>query len=97
MTNTYVTIHVRKLEDGVYWEQYVKVVQPIFAQLSASPSETYTENKVAKSTGLLYRVKPFLSKHSLSKLYYSYIQSYLNYVNLSRASTNRTDLKKLLR
>ena len=33
----------------------------------------YTENKVTKSIGLLYSAKPFLGKHSLLTLYYSYI------------------------
>ena len=55
---------------------------------------TYTENKVAKSIGLMRRVKPFLGKHSLLKLLYSEL---LKLRKLSRASTNRTDLKKLLR
>ena len=56
----------------------------------------YTENKITKNIGLLYRAKPFLGKHSLLTLYYSYIHTYLNYANLSWASTNRTNLKKLL-
>ena len=56
----------------------------------------YTENKIAKNIGLLYRAKPFLGKHSLLTLYYSYIHTYLNYANLTWASTNRTNLKKLL-
>ena len=56
----------------------------------------YTENKVAKSIGLLYGAKSFLGKHSLLTLHYSYIHTYLNYANLSWASTNRTNLKKLL-
>ena len=56
----------------------------------------YTENKIAKNIGLLYRAKPFLGKHSLLALYYSYIHTYLNYANLTWASTNRTNLKKLL-
>ena len=56
----------------------------------------YTENKIAKSIGLLYRAKPFLGKHSLLTLYYSYIHTHLNYGNFSWASTNRTNLKKLL-
>ena len=56
----------------------------------------YTENKIAKNIGLLYRAKPFLGKHSLLTLYYSYIHTYLNYANLSWASTNRINLKKLL-
>ena len=49
----------------------------------------YTENKIAKNIGLLYRAKPLT-------LYYSYIHTYLNYANLILASTNRTNLKKLL-
>ena len=56
----------------------------------------YTENKIAKNIGFLYRAKPFLGKHSLLILYYSYIHTYLNYENLTWASTNRTNLKKLL-
>ena len=43
----------------------------------------YTENKVAKSIDLLYKAKPFLGKHSLLTLYYSYIHTYQNYANLS--------------
>ena len=56
----------------------------------------FTENKIAKNIGLLCRAKPFLGKHSLLKLYCSYIHTYLNYANLSWGSTNRTNLKKLL-
>ena len=56
----------------------------------------YSENKIAKSIGLLYRAKPFLGKHSSLTLHYSYIHTYLNYANLSWAGTNRTNLKKLL-
>ena len=56
----------------------------------------YAENKIAKNIGLLYRAKPFLGKHSLLTLHYSYIHTYLNYANLSWASTNKTNLKKLL-
>ena len=35
----------------------------------------YTENKLAKNVGLLYRAKPFLGKYSLLTLYYSYIHT----------------------
>ena len=56
----------------------------------------YIKHKVVKSFGLLYRAEPFLGKHSLLTLYYSYIHTYLNYANLSWAGTNRTNLKKLL-
>ena len=44
----------------------------------------------------MYRAKPFLGKHSLLTLYYSYIHTCLYYANLSWASTNRTNIKKLL-
>ena len=55
----------------------------------------YTGNKVAKSIGLLHRAK-HLGKHFLFTLYYSYIHTCLNYANFSWASTNRTNLNKLL-
>lgn len=54
------------------------------------------QKQVAKSIGLIYRPKPFLGKHSLVRLYYSYIYTSLNYATLPWASTNRTSLKKLL-
>ena len=47
----------------------------------------YNENKIAKSISLLYRAKPFLGKHSLLILYYSYIHTYLNCANLSQVQT----------
>ena len=43
----------------------------------------------------MYRAKPFLDKESLLALYYSYVDSYLNYANLARNSTYLTYLKKL--
>ena len=56
----------------------------------------YTENKVTKSIGLLYSAKPFLGKHSLLTLYYSYIHTYLNNPNLPRASTHSVQTLFLL-
>ena len=44
----------------------------------------------------MHRAKLFLGKNSLLTLYYSYIHTYLNCANFSWASTNRTNLKKLL-
>ena len=55
----------------------------------------YTENKIAKSTGLMYKAKPFLDKDFLLPLYFSYIHSYINYANLAWASTYKTNLKKI--
>ena len=55
------------LDEHLSWEEHIR----------------YTENKIAKNIGLLYRAKPFLGKHSLLTLYYSYIHTYLNYANLT--------------
>ena len=57
---------------------------------------TYMENKVTKNIGLLYEAKLFLDKNSPFTLHYSYINTYLNYANLSWGSINRTNLTKLL-
>ena len=54
-----------------------------------------TENKIAKSIGLMYKAKLFLVKDSLLSSYFSYIHSYINYVNLAWTSTYRTNLKKI--
>ena len=53
------------------------------------------ENKAAKNIWLIYKAKPFLIKDSLFALYFSYIHSYINYVNLVCGSTNRTYLRKI--
>ena len=55
----------------------------------------YTENKIAKSIGLMYKAKPFLDKDFLLSLYFSYIHSYTNYDNLAWANTRKTNLKKI--
>ena len=67
------------LDENLSWKDHIK----------------YIENKVTKNIGLIYRAKLFLDKTSLLTLYYSYINTYLNYANLSWGSTNRTNLKKL--
>ena len=43
----------------------------------------------------MHKTKPFLDKDSLLSLYFSYIHSYINYVNLVWASTHKTNLKKI--
>ena len=53
------------LDDNLSWNEHLK----------------YTENKIAKSIGLMYKAKPFLD--CLLSLYFSYIHSYINYVNLA--------------
>ena len=55
----------------------------------------YTENKISKNIGILFKARPFLNKKSLLSLYYSYIHSYINYGSVSWGSTCRTNLKKI--
>ena len=67
------------LDENLNWKEHVK----------------HTENKIAKNLGLLYQARPFLERNALLALYYSYIQTYINYVNIAWGSTCRTNLKKL--
>ena len=67
------------LDENLNWKEHIK----------------YTENKIAKNLGLLYKARPFLERNILLVLYYSYIQTYINYANIAWGSTCRTNLKKL--
>ena len=67
------------LDENLSWKEHLK----------------YTENKIAKSSGLMYKAKSFLDKDSLLSLYFSYIHSYINYANLAWASTHKTNLEKI--
>ena len=44
---------------------------------------------------MLYKAKPILDKKSLKALYFSFINSYVNYANIVWGSTYRTSLKKI--
>ena len=66
------------LDQHLTWKEHIK----------------FTENKLVKNIGILYKSKPYLDKRALLCLYYSHIHSYLNYANTGRCSTNRAYLKK---
>ena len=55
----------------------------------------HIEKKVAKNIGVLYRTRQFLDKELLKTIYFSYIQSYLNYANIAWSSTYSTKLKTI--
>ena len=55
------------LDEHTSWNDHIKTV----------------ESKLAKNIGLLNRGSYFLNKHSLKKIYFSYIHSYLNYGNIA--------------
>ena len=50
------------------------------------------ETKIAKNTGLLNRAKQLLNSSFLKSIYFSYINTYLNYGNIAWASTQKTKL-----
>ena len=50
------------------------------------------ENKISKNIGLLYKF--LLNEKCLKRIYFAFIHSYLNYGNISWASTKRYKLKK---
>ena len=64
------------LDENLSWKDHIK----------------YTENKISKNIGILYKARDYLSKESLVSLYYACIHTYLDYVNLAWASTIRTNL-----
>ena len=67
------------LDENLTWKEHIK----------------YTENKIAKNIGLLWKAKPFVNKKCLLSLYFSYIHSYINYANIAWGSTYITNLKKI--
>ena len=52
----------------------------------------HIENKIEKNIALIYREKLFLNENQLLRLYFSYIQRYLDYGNLAQGSPIREKL-----
>ena len=69
------------LDENLNWKEHIK----------------YTETKIAKNVGLFYKARPFLERNALLPLYYSYMQTYINYASIAWNSTLRTNLKKINR
>ena len=67
------------LDGNLNWKEHIK----------------YTENKISKNLGLHYKARPFFEMNTLLALYYSYIQTYINYANIAWGSTCRKNLKKI--
>ena len=67
------------LDENVSWRYHIKTV----------------ENKLSKNIGLLCRAKQFLDETSLKTIYFSYINSFLNYANTAWASAHFTKLKTI--
>ena len=54
-------------------------------------------NKISKKLGLLYKARHVVKRHCLPQLYFSYIHSFLSYVNTTWGSTNKSKLTPLYR
>ena len=63
--------------------------------LSWLPHIQYIETKISKTIGMMYRVRPYVNSQSLKLIYFSLIHSYINYANITWASTHPTKLKKI--
>lgn len=55
----------------------------------------FISTKLAKSIGILYKVRYYLNKQNLIQLYYSFIHSYINYANIVWGSTSKSKLRNL--
>ena len=69
------------LDENLTWKEHIK----------------FTENKIAKNIGILFKAKPYLNKECMLSLYFSYIHSYINYGSIAWASTNKSNLAKILK
>jgi hypothetical protein len=57
----------------------------------------YVCSKVSKSIGILYKARTHLDKNNLTKLYYSFIHSYISYGIIAWGSTDQSKLQCLHR
>ena len=55
----------------------------------------YISNKISKSIGIIYRLKPVLPTRCLFSLYHSFVYPYLTYCNIVWGNTFNTHLKPL--
>ena len=76
--------HVTKLlgvfiDENLSWKQHIEILS----------------SKISKSIGILYKSRDVLSKQCLKQLYFSFIHSYVNYANITWASTSKSKLERL--
>lgn len=67
------------INETLNWNTHIKII----------------ENKISKNIGVLYKAKQYLNINSLKKIYFAFINSYLNYCNIVWASTYKSKLKKI--
>ena len=68
------------IDKNLIWKTHVKLV----------------ENKISKSVGILFKASRFLNSKSLRSIYFALVHPYINYANITLASTNKAYLKRIL-
>ena len=69
------------IEENLTWKNHIEVV----------------ENKISKNVGVLCRARHLLDFKNLLKIYFSFIHIYINYANITWASTFKTKLQGILK
>ena len=87
---TYIFLHKLRKKDGISLmlpkltisnhvterQEFIKFLRVLLDEnLNSKEHIKYTENKIAKKLGLLYKARPFSDRNALTALYYSYIQT----------------------
>ena len=67
------------IDENLSWEHHIKKL----------------ENQVAKTIGMMYKIRPFLTENCLKLIYFSLIHSHLSYANIVWASNYSSKLLKL--
>ena len=68
------------IDENLTWKTHVELV----------------ENKFSKNVGILSKASRYLNSESLRSIYFALVHPYINYANISWASTNKTYLKRIL-
>ena len=68
------------IDENLTWKTHVELV----------------ENKFSKNVGILSKASRYLNSESLRSIYLALVHPYINYANISWASTNKTYLKGIL-
>ena len=69
------------IDENLSWKQHIEILS----------------SKISKSIGILYKSRDVLSKQCLKKLYFSFIDNYVNYANIAWTSTSKSKLEHLYR
>ena len=67
------------INENLSWKQHIEILS----------------SKISKTIGILYKSRDVLSKQCLKQLYFSFIHSYVNYVNIAWARASNSKLENV--